>query len=51
MNTEEIIELRQGLEGWVVSNSKSPMMLFDISQLISILKRYYVMYPKKEMSQ
>ncbi len=48
MKAEYVRGLKEALEFWVDFNSKSPMTLLDVSKLITIMKRYYVMYPRKE---
>ena len=48
MKNEYVRGLKESLEFWVDFNSKTPMTLLDVSKLITIMRRYYVMYPRKE---
>ena len=45
--SESLTDLKRELEAWIDFNSKSPLMVLDISKLISMMKRYYKMELKK----
>lgn len=52
MKTEYVRGLKKSLEWWIEFNSdskgKANLQLLDVSKLLAIIRRYYVMYPKKE---
>ncbi len=48
MKSEYIEELEESLAWWIDFNSKTPLTLIDVSKLLSIIKRYYVIYPRKK---
>ena len=48
MKTKSIIELRRELESWIDFNKdKLQVSLLDISHLLTIMKKYYIMNVKK----
>ena len=48
MKEESLKRFKEELEAWADFNSKSPMMVLDISNLVSIVKQYYKMELKKK---
>lgn len=46
METEKLKQFKWDLESWIDFNSKSPLMLLDISKLLTIIRRYYIVKEK-----
>ena len=48
MKSNYILGLKEAVEFWKEMQPEKHIHLIDLSKLVTIMKRYYVMYPKKE---
>lgn len=48
MKVEYVRGLKLDVEFWKDMNPSYHLHLLDLSKLVTIMKRYYVIYPKKE---
>lgn len=48
MKTEKVKALKEEVEGWLNFNkNRTPLDLLDLSQLVTLFKRYYTLKEKK----
>ena len=48
MATPYVLGLKEAVEFWKDMNPNKGIHLLDLDKLVTIMRRYYVMYPKKE---
>lgn len=48
MKKDYVLGLKESVEFWKEMNPEKIIHLLDLTKLISIMRRYFVMYPKKE---